>query len=84
MFITPSWFWLAVWIETISLTGSNFCFHLHLFIAPLWFWFAVWIETVSVTGFDRSPYFHKHSFFHLFGDNLIAIPSDRCNIRRLP
>lgn len=54
-----------------------------MFITPLWFWLAVWIETVSITGFDRGPYFHKHSSFHLFGDNLVVIPSDRCNIRRL-
>ena len=26
---TPLWFWLAVRIETVSLTCSNFCFHPH-------------------------------------------------------
>jgi hypothetical protein len=39
LFTAPLWLWVAVRIETISLTRSNFCFHPHLFIAPLWFWF---------------------------------------------
>lgn len=66
MFIAPLWFWVAVRIETVSLTSSNFCFHLHVHHL-LWFWLAVWIETISITGFDRGPYFHKHSCLQQFG-----------------